>query len=278
MGPEFAPPPPKPPTPSASYPPYDPEPPRSRRLMRSRRERMWAGVAGGMAEYFDLDPNLVRLLWVVATVLSHGAGVAVYILFWVILPREDRAPDADAHHWRDWSEEFHSETQRLAEEARRVADDMRGADRAWRAPTPAESAPSDSVQSPATAKTSPAGYPPPPPASPSESAWPPPPEPVGYDGPIPPAYAAPVRPGSGGYAGSTPPEPAWWAESQRDVDRHRGHGRHPRSTGIVLVTLGVVLLAANAGVFSWIDWPTMWPVIFIGLGVILLARRSGWGR
>jgi hypothetical protein len=46
----------------------------------------------------------------------------------------------------------------------------------------------------------------------------------------------------------------------------------------VLVTLGVLLLAANAGVFSWIDWSTMWPVIFIGLGVILLARRAGWGR
>ena len=38
--------------------------------------------------------------------------------------------------------------------------------------------------------------------------------------------------------------------------------------------LGVLLLAANAGVFSWIQWRTMWPVIFIGLGVILLGRQS----
>jgi phage shock protein C len=241
MGQEFAPPPPPPRSPdpasSAPYPPYRPEPPRPRRLMRSRRERMWAGVAGGMAEYFDLDPNLVRLLWVVATVLSHGAGVAVYILFWVILPRDDRAPDVEGHNWRDWSDEFHSETQRLAEEARRMADDMRGVGHTWRAPNPDEPGPGETPRDPATAKGTP-----------------------------------------GAYVGSPPAEPAWWADPARDVERHRSYGGHPRSTGIVLVTLGVVLLAANAGIFSWIDWPTMWPVIFIGLGVILLARRSGWGR
>src|SRR5262249_16305937 len=54
-----------PPTPAASVPPYvPPPPPPPRRLVRSSRERMCAGVAGGMAEYFDIDPSLVRLLWV----------------------------------------------------------------------------------------------------------------------------------------------------------------------------------------------------------------------
>jgi phage shock protein C len=202
--------------------------------MRSRREKMWAGVAGGLAEYFDLDPNLVRILWVAATIVSHGAGVAVYILLWVILPRDDRPPEPESHAWRDWSQEFHTETQRLAEEARRVADDVRGTGQGWRAP---ESAASPTSGDPATDKGVPAAY-----------------------------------------ASQQPSEPAWWAESERRVEHHRGRGRHPRSTGIVLVTLGVLLLAANAGVFSWIDWSTMWPVIFIGLGVILLARRSGWGR
>ena len=36
--------------------------------------------------------------------------------------------------------------------------------------------------------------------------------------------------------------------------------------------------SANAGLFTFIDWRHMWPLIFIGLGVILLARQSGWGR
>ena len=45
-----------------------------------------------------------------------------------------------------------------------------------------------------------------------------------------------------------------------------------------LVALGVLLLAANAGLFRLIDWHVIWPALFIGLGVILLARQSGWGR
>jgi hypothetical protein len=70
----------------------------------------------------------------------------------------------------------------------------------------------------------------------------------------------------------------WW-QSERYVERSRNHRHHPRSTGIILVALGVLLLAANAGAFSWIQWRMMWPIIFIGLGVLLLIRRAGgWGR
>src|ERR1700720_2526098 len=113
MGPDFpSPPQSQPASPTApaapQYPPYGPPPPpQTRRLVRSSRERMWAGVAGGMAEYFDLDPALVRLLWVAAAVVSGGLAVPVYILAWIILPRDDRVPDAEAHAWRDWSHEFH---------------------------------------------------------------------------------------------------------------------------------------------------------------------------
>src|SRR5689334_19103659 len=107
-----------PPPAYGAYPPYGPPPMGSRRLTRSSRERMWAGVAGGMAEYFDLDPSLVRLLWALATVVTGGLAVAVYILAWIVLPRDDRSPGpVGPGAWRDWSHEFHSETTRLAEEA-----------------------------------------------------------------------------------------------------------------------------------------------------------------
>jgi len=82
--------------------------------------------------------------------------------------------------------------------------------------------------------------------------------------------------GAPGTSAGAQPEQAWWY--QRDVEPHRHRGRHPRSTGIVLVGLGVLLLAANSGLFRLVDWHVMWPAIFIGLGVILLARQSGWGR
>src|SRR6266851_8838598 len=97
-----------PPTPPASppqppSPPYVPLPPAPRRLMRSTRERMWAGVAGGLAEYFEIDPALVRLLWVAATIVTGGLAVPVYILLWIILPRGDQPPAVGPGAWHDWS-------------------------------------------------------------------------------------------------------------------------------------------------------------------------------
>jgi len=179
---------------------------------------MWAGVAGGMADFFDLDPSLVRLLWVAATVVSGGLAVAVYILAWIVLPRDDRPTNGAPHDpWHGWSEDFHRETDRLAEEARRT-------NRGWQRPESTTGTPSTASE-PTSAPTGEAD--------------------------------------------------AWW-QSDRYVDRHHGHHYPARSAGVVLVVLGVLLLAANAGVFTWIQWRTMWPLIFIGLGVILLGRQSGW--
>ncbi len=230
-----------PPTPPASpppppYPPYVPPPPHPRRLARSSRERMCAGVAGGMAEYFEIDPSLMRLIWVAAAVVSGGLAIPVYILLWIILPRDEGVPAAGSYAWRDWSDEFHNETQRLANEARRMADEVHGASQSWRAP--------ESSEQPASGE---------------------------------PAHDAATDKGAPNTSGySAPPEEPWWRE--RYVERHAGHHHHPKSTGVVLVALGVLLLAATNGVFAWVNWHTMWPLIFIGLGVMLLARQSGWGR
>src|SRR5919204_6628829 len=83
-------------------PPPTPPPPSPRRLTRSTRDRMWAGVAGGMAEYFELDPSLVRLMWVLAAVLTGGLAVPVYILAWIIMPRDDRPPAGGPPDWHAW--------------------------------------------------------------------------------------------------------------------------------------------------------------------------------
>src|SRR3954470_24204177 len=116
QGPELSAP---PSSPTKSAPP---PPPRPKRLTRSAREKMVSGVAGGMAEYFDIDASLVRLIWVAAAVVSHGLAIPIYILAWIILPRDDRPPAATGSAaWRDWSHEFHDETHRLAEWSRQVA-------------------------------------------------------------------------------------------------------------------------------------------------------------
>ena len=69
---------------------------RPKRLMRSGRERLWAGVAGGMAEYFDVDPSVMRIIWVAATVLTQGLAVPAYIVLWLVMPRDDLAAAAPA--------------------------------------------------------------------------------------------------------------------------------------------------------------------------------------
>ncbi|HHT73875.1 MAG TPA: PspC domain-containing protein [Firmicutes bacterium] len=56
----------------------------NKRLRRSR-ERKIAGVCGGIAEYFGLDPTIIRLVWLFA-VLFYGSGVLAYIVCWIVIP------------------------------------------------------------------------------------------------------------------------------------------------------------------------------------------------
>jgi len=58
-----------------------------KKLYRSQRARMIAGVCGGLAEYFDVDPTLVRIVWVLFT-CCVGSGVIAYILAFLLIPDE----------------------------------------------------------------------------------------------------------------------------------------------------------------------------------------------
>jgi phage shock protein C len=58
-----------------------------KKLYRSSREKKLGGVAGGVAEYFDVDPTIVRLIFVL-TVLAGGAGFLAYIIMWIVIPQE----------------------------------------------------------------------------------------------------------------------------------------------------------------------------------------------
>jgi phage shock protein C len=61
-----------------------------KQLRRSNKERMIAGVCGGIAEYFDLDPSIVRIVYVLISVISVAfPGILFYILMWIIVPQSD---------------------------------------------------------------------------------------------------------------------------------------------------------------------------------------------
>jgi phage shock protein C len=59
----------------------------TRKLYRSRSNRKLAGVCGGLATYFTIDPTLVRVLFVVFAV-AGGPGVLAYVLIWILVPEE----------------------------------------------------------------------------------------------------------------------------------------------------------------------------------------------
>jgi phage shock protein C len=59
----------------------------TRKLYRSKTNRQVAGVCGGLAEYFNLDAALIRILFVVLAVLG-GSGLVIYVAMWIIVPEQ----------------------------------------------------------------------------------------------------------------------------------------------------------------------------------------------
>jgi len=59
-----------------------------KKLFRSKQNRVFAGVCGGIGEYFDIDPVLVRLLWVFA-IFWLGGGILAYLLAMIIVPSQN---------------------------------------------------------------------------------------------------------------------------------------------------------------------------------------------
>ncbi len=60
-----------------------------KRLYRSLKNRMITGVCGGIGEYINIDPTIVRLIWVIGSFISFGAGLIIYIIAAFIIPEEE---------------------------------------------------------------------------------------------------------------------------------------------------------------------------------------------
>ena len=72
---------------------------RPRRLQRNPDDKVIAGVASGVADFFGLDPTIVRVVWAL-TILLGGLGVIVYIILWIVVPEGD-SDRTVAHDLRD---------------------------------------------------------------------------------------------------------------------------------------------------------------------------------
>ena len=239
-----------------------------RRLTRSSQERMWAGVAGGLAEYFDVDPVLIRLIWVAAAIVTGGLAIPAYLALWLIMPRQDRLGTANNGHesWHEWSDELRAETQRFAHEARRVAVDVtegfhpqdQAASRRPEAEpvgvTQAVGASAGTAQAPDSEATAGAAI-----SKERRSGEAPPwSEPLG--GPFDVAAASVSAP---------------FADVGHD---HPDAHRRRRAGGLFLIVLGVAFLANNAGLIPRINWGLAWPLFLVMAGVFLLARQGSHRR
>ena len=60
-----------------------------KRLTRSRNDRMLAGICGGLANYLDVDPTIVRLIFALATFFTVVfPGSVIYLIMWIVVPKE----------------------------------------------------------------------------------------------------------------------------------------------------------------------------------------------
>jgi phage shock protein C len=149
-----------------------PEP--TKRLYRSERDRMLAGVCGGVGEFFGIDATLVRVVFVLLAFAS-GFGVIAYVVMWLIVPTESKTGAPAQEVPRAGLEEMREGVERGTRKARDSYDRWRGG--------------SDAQP--------PAGPPPPPP----------PPPPTGYGTQAPGAGQTPPGAGQAPQPGGVPPAP-----------------------------------------------------------------------
>jgi phage shock protein C len=86
-------------------------------LHRSETNKVIAGVAGGLGEYFAIDPTIVRILFVLLFFFS-GTGLLIYIVLWIVMPKEDSILNDPKDHIKENMNEFKSSARKFAHDIR----------------------------------------------------------------------------------------------------------------------------------------------------------------
>jgi phage shock protein C len=212
------------------------------RLTRSPTESMIAGVCGGLAEYFNIDPVIVRLIFVLVT-LTSGLGLPVYVVLWIVMPKANNAAGQKS---------FHQSVQQFGEEASRFGQEFgQGAARIGRevlrqGQGQGQGQPRSGAPGVATQAPPPADYR----FDPMTG------QPIGPDTP---ATGQTVNLG-------TPPAnlPATYGQPTQP----RG-ARNWRTLGIILIGIGGLIFLEQVG----IDMSLVFPALLIFAGVFLLRRK-----
>jgi phage shock protein PspC (stress-responsive transcriptional regulator) len=220
------------------------------RLYRSRNERVFAGVAGGVAERFDIDPSLVRVAWVILMLLTGGVFFLLYIVMAIVVPEAPARTD----RWAAWQ----SGPEPGAVPGWGAAGAGEGSGPSAAAVAQADepaSAPTEGL-SEATAGTS--GF-------------------AGSDADTGGTFPA-GNAGAAGWPSHPPDEPAPWAIPPRRRHRRERNGAGTVIFGLILVLVGAYFLVRTF--FPDLDLSPFWPVVLIviGGGLLVGAIRPGSGN
>jgi phage shock protein PspC (stress-responsive transcriptional regulator) len=101
-----------------------------KRLYRSERDRMIGGVAGGLGEYFDLDPVIFRILFVVVTIFG-GSGLLLYLILWIVIPSQSHIEASTDDALRSNIEEIKQKAGYFAEKVRNSRNKQTGHSHDW---------------------------------------------------------------------------------------------------------------------------------------------------
>lgn len=89
----------------------------STRLYRSSKNKVFAGVCGGLGEYFDIDPMIIRALFVLAFFMS-GTGALLYIILWLVIPAYPEYETLSRDHLRETVREIKARAVDVVDEFR----------------------------------------------------------------------------------------------------------------------------------------------------------------
>jgi len=90
------------------------------RLYRSEDDKMIAGVAGGLGEYLNIDSSIIRILFVIITLLG-GSGILLYLILWVIIPTKSKQEIGANENIKNNVQEMKEKAQSLASEMKNTS-------------------------------------------------------------------------------------------------------------------------------------------------------------
>lgn len=103
---------------------------RTSKLYRSETNKVLGGVCGGLGNYFNIDPTIIRIVFIAITLLG-GSGVLVYIILWLVIPSQSSSKSFPEDHIKENAQEMKSRGEKFASDIRNSVNNRDQNSRSW---------------------------------------------------------------------------------------------------------------------------------------------------